>query len=144
MGRRILQMLMFGVAFLAACGGPGSGPEPLPLDRVNCAKCSMLISTAANAGQALVPGEETRFYDDIGCLAADAAATTQGARRFVQLANGAGWASVDAVWFAVSPDASTPMAYGFAAFSAEAEARRADTKGLAWRWEEISLRAGAR
>ncbi len=104
----------------------------------------MLISTAANAGQALEPGEETRFYDDIGCLAADAVALKQDAQLFVQLTNGAGWASAGSVWFAASPGVSTPMAYGFAAFSSEAEARRADAKGLALRWEEIVRRAGGR
>jgi hypothetical protein len=125
------------------CAGT-RGPEPLPLDRVNCARCGMLISSAANAAEALVPGGETHFYDDVGCLATDPAAMKAGALRFVQVAGGAGWASTDVAWFASSATASTPMGYGFLAFSTESAARAADRDGRPRRWTEVVQAAGER
>lgn len=89
-----------------------------------------------------MPGEETGFYDDIGCLAAAATSMKPDARLFVQLADGAGWASVDSVWFAVAPRTRSPMGYGFTAFAAEDEARQADTGGTARTWESIVRRMG--
>lgn len=102
----------------------------------------MLISSASNAGEALVPGEETGFYDDIGCLAAAATSMKRDARLFVQLANGAGWAPVESAWFAVAPRTRSPMGYGFVAFAAQDEARRADTRGTARTWESIVRHMG--
>lgn len=53
---------------LAACGG--GGPEPAALDPRNdaCAYCRMSVSAARFAAQIVEPGEEPRFFDDIGCL----------------------------------------------------------------------------
>ena len=142
--QRFLAMLWMGVCLLAGCAGSGDGPEPLPLDRVNCATCTMLISDLANAGQVLVPGEETRFYDDIGCLAKGPAAAKPGARLFVRLANGTGWGEVDRLWFAITPAVRTPMGYGITAFLTEPEARRADINGSARDWKTIVARMRGR
>jgi copper chaperone NosL len=104
----------------------------------------MLISSAAGAGQALVVGEETRFYDDVGCLAKDAARLTAQARLFVQATNGAGWVDVESLWFAKPAAIQTPMGYGLAAYASEAGARGADRTGDAMRWEEVVRRLGDR
>lgn len=90
-----------------------------------------------------MPGEETRFYDDIGCLAAAATSMKPDARLFVQLADDPGWASVESAWFAVAPRTRSPMGYGFMAFASEDEARRADTDGTARTWNSIVQRTGA-
>jgi hypothetical protein len=103
----------------------------------------MLISSVANAGEVLVPGEETRFYDDIGCLARDPVAMKAGATRFVQLAGGAGWATTGDAWFASSVSAGTPMGYGLVALATESAARAADREGRARGWDEIVRTAGA-
>lgn len=53
---------------LAACSaGP---PKPAQLDPRNdtCAFCRMPVSAPSLAAQLVVPGEEPRFFDDIGCL----------------------------------------------------------------------------
>ena len=53
---------------LAACtAGP---PSPAPLDTKNdaCASCRMTVSDPRFAAQLVAPGEEPRFFDDIGCL----------------------------------------------------------------------------
>src|SRR3989304_519965 len=57
-----------------ACAPKSLSPEALPLDRVECARCRMLISTESGGGEIVSATEDTRFYDDIGCLAADWAA----------------------------------------------------------------------
>ncbi len=141
MARR-LWAVSIAALLLASCGGTHDGPEPIPLDRVNCARCGMLVSSDANAAQSRVPGEATRFFDDIGCLAADTASRTDGTVRYVRLASG-GWTSTDAGWFAVG-DARTPMDYGVLAFTTRDEAARADRDGRPRSWAEVITYAEAR
>jgi hypothetical protein len=102
----------------------------------------MLISTTANAAEALVQGEDARFYDDIGCLAKDPTALGASTERFVRLANRTGWAATESAWFALAPGANTPMAHGVFAFATEAEARAGDRAGRARKWDEIVREMG--
>jgi copper chaperone NosL len=124
------------LVLLGACGAAPRGPEPVPVDRVNCARCGMLISSDANAAQSLVEGHAPRFFDDIGCLASDDEARAQGTSRYVRLASG-GWATTEAAHFARSPSAKTPMDYGVLAFATTAEAETADRDNRARVWPEI-------
>lgn len=124
------------VWLLAGCGTAPPGPEPIPLDRVNCARCGMLISNDANAAQSRVDGHPTRFFDDIGCLASEPAAQPDSTRRYVRLASGA-WSTTEAAWFARSRTARTPMDYGFLAFATANEARAADREKQARQWPAI-------
>ena len=112
-------------------------PQPLPLDRVECASCRMMISDLAHAAQAVAPGEEPRFYDDRGCLAKDAGTLPPDARLYVQLDRAAGWTEVGDAFFAFPADARTPMGYGVTAFATEAEAIGADRSGRVWNWNEV-------
>lgn len=52
---------------LAACSGP---PGPAALDTRNeaCSWCRMSISDVHTAAQLGAPGEEPKFFDDVGCL----------------------------------------------------------------------------
>jgi copper chaperone NosL len=104
----------------------------------------MLISSEANAAEALAPDEDARFYDDIGCLVADRHATKPNTFRYVRLADGSGWMGVDAARFAVSPATATPMGHGILAFAAEGAARAADVNGDARTWDDVLQRAEAR
>jgi copper chaperone NosL len=54
----------------AACSG--APPSPATLDTRNdaCAECRMAVSSSRFASQLVAPGEEPRFFDDLGCLAA--------------------------------------------------------------------------
>src|SRR5262245_63709061 len=70
------------------CAAEARSPEPIPVDRVQCARCGMLVSSEAGGGEILSPSAETRFYDDIGCLAADWSAHRAGARAFIVLDGG--------------------------------------------------------
>ena len=103
----------------------------------------MLISSDANAAEAIVPGSGTRFYDDIGCMAADPAAGMAGVERFVRLADGNGWIPADAAYFAAST-AVTPMAHGLVAFASAAEAGTVDRDTRPRRWDEVVRMTGGR
>ena len=121
---------------LAGCGAAAPGPEPIPLDRVNCARCGMLISSDVHSAQTQAHGRSTRFFDDIGCLAADPDARADDANRYVRLVSGA-WATTESAWFARPVSAKTPMDYGIQAFATEEEARAADRDGEAYQWPAI-------
>jgi copper chaperone NosL len=64
-------LLVSAVALLASGCATGE-PPPASLDTRNdaCAECRMAVSTGRFASQIVAPGEEPRFFDDLGCLAA--------------------------------------------------------------------------
>jgi len=129
---------------IAGCTAQARSPEPVPVDRVECARCRMLISTEAGAGEMLSSREDTRFYDDIGCLAADWGRRRNGGSvAYVKLAAG-GWREAGSAWFAQPAAARTPMGSGFVAFATPAEARAVDGQGRALAWSDVVLNAGVR
>ena len=103
----------------------------------------MLISSDANAAEAIVPGGGTRFYDDIGCMVGDPVAGSAGVERFVRLADGTGWIPAGAAYFAASA-AATPMAHGLLAFASAAAAASADRDARPRRWDEVVRMTGGR
>lgn len=80
--------------------------------------------------------DDTRFYDDIGCLAADWAAHHGDARAFVRPAGG-GWTDAQVASFAQPTDARTAMGSGIAAFAAAADARAADPTGRVLTFDDV-------
>jgi len=56
------------VALAAACGGDVPDPAALDPRHEACAHCRMSVSDPHFAAQLVAPGEEPRFFDDIGCL----------------------------------------------------------------------------
>lgn len=103
----------------------------------------MLISTEAGSGEILSASDETRFYDDIGCMAADWVSQQNGAVAWVQLSSG-GWKDAQTAFFAQPASARTPMGWGFVAYAAAADARAADRLGRALTWSELVRAAGER
>jgi hypothetical protein len=95
----------------------------------------MLVSSDANAAQSRAPGESTRFYDDLGCLAAGSTSQAEGTVRWVRLASG-GWASTESAWFAVT-GMRTPMDYGIVAFESRDQAQASDREGEPRRWAAV-------
>jgi copper chaperone NosL len=53
---------------LAACAGEPPGPATLNTKTEMCRSCRMPVSDASLAAQIISPGEEPKFFDDIGCL----------------------------------------------------------------------------
>jgi nitrous oxide reductase accessory protein NosL len=99
----------------------------------------MLISTDSGGGEIVSTSEDTRFYDDLGCLAADWAAHHDGARAFVRI-SGQRWSDARAASYAQPTGVQTPMGSGFAAFRTAVEARAADRAGRALTFDDL-LRA---
>jgi copper chaperone NosL len=58
------------LALLPAACGPRGAARPAPLDTANeaCRWCRMAVSNVRFAAQLAAPGEEARFFDDVGCL----------------------------------------------------------------------------
>lgn len=85
----------------------------------------MLISSEAGSGEIVSATEDTRFFDDVGCLAAAWDAHHEQSRAFVRVAAGQ-WSAVDMAFFAQPAGVRTAMGFGVAAFATASEARRAD------------------
>ncbi|HWC65124.1 MAG TPA: hypothetical protein VG777_03500 [Thermoanaerobaculia bacterium] len=111
-------------------------PEPLPLDRYNCARCGMMISEIGDAAEYVSPKEDTRFYDDLGCAAADAGRVPIRGKFFVRADGGTKWIAADDAFFAKTAE-RTPMGYGYLAFSTEARAAASDAQRRALRWADL-------
>src|SRR5262249_47273005 len=41
-------------------------PQPIPLDRVNCARCAMLVSDTASGAEVVFTDSDPLYYDDVG------------------------------------------------------------------------------
>jgi hypothetical protein len=96
----------------------------------------MLISTDDGAGEIVASGEDTRFYDDIRCLAADWASHRGTPTAFVHMSDGT-WREVQDASYTRSAFARTPMGSGLAAFATVAQARAADGSGRSLTWDEV-------
>jgi copper chaperone NosL len=99
-------------AVLAACSR--ANPEPAPLDTRNeaCAHCRMVVSDARFAAQIVAPGEEPRFFDDLGCLRdwlRGRGAPPRGAAAYVADHRTREWVLAPAAVYARVPGLSTPM-----------------------------------
>jgi copper chaperone NosL len=96
---------------LSCGGGP---PAPATLDTRNdaCAACRMAVSSARFASQVVAPGEEPRFFDDLGCLAAylhEHPAQPAGAVAYVADHRTAAWVPAADAIFTKVPALETPM-----------------------------------
>jgi hypothetical protein len=127
--------LVASAALFAACARR-LAPENLPLDRYNCARCGMMVSEIGDAAEYVSPKEDTRFYDDIGCAAADAGRVPIRGKFFVRADGGTRWIAADDAFFARTGD-RTPMGYGFWAFSTESQAKARDAQHRALRWADL-------
>jgi len=56
------------VSLTLSCARNASGPAALDTRTETCRSCRMPVSDPSLAAQLAAPGEEPRFYDDIGCL----------------------------------------------------------------------------
>ena len=96
----------------------------------------MLISSDRGGGEIVSSSEETRFYDDIGCLAADWAAHHGDGHAYVHL-DGGRWSEARVASYAQPDGTRTAMASGFVAFETIAEARAADRAGRALTFDDV-------
>ena len=64
--KRLLALLAAAAAL--SCAGGVPGPAALDTKTETCRFCRMPVSDASLAAQLVAPGEEPKFFDDIGCL----------------------------------------------------------------------------
>ena len=95
----------------------------------------MLVSSEAGAAEIVSSHDETRFYDDIGCLAADWRTSHDSVTGFVRTAEG--WLDVMSASFAQPVAARTAMGSGFAAYRTSDEAAAVDRDGRALTWADV-------
>jgi copper chaperone NosL len=110
--------------------GCGSGPQPpaaLDAHGDTCAYCRMAVSPAGVAAQVVAPGEEPRFFDDIGCLASFLKdhAQPSGAIAYVVDHRTRDWVWAAGASYTRVPDLETPMGSHLIANAGE-ESRRND------------------
>jgi len=127
---RSASVIFFSAVMLTwgtACGG---GASPVPIESGQpCTYCRMTIADVHLGAEVVAPGEEPRFYDDIGCLAHDLEkrAVPEGGRVFVaDYQTGAMVPGETAVYSRVESIA-TPMMSHYVAHAGES-ARQSDAR----------------
>lgn len=97
---------------LAACARGPAQPGALDLKNDACTRCRMAISDARFASQLAAPGEEPRFFDDLGCLRdwlKAKPALPRGAVAFVADHRTRQWVRAAQALYARNPGLETPM-----------------------------------
>ena len=56
------------MASLCSCRSAALDPAPLDVGHATCGYCRMEVSDPRFASQLVVPAEDPRFFDDLGCL----------------------------------------------------------------------------
>jgi copper chaperone NosL len=113
---------------LVACTRAPVGPAALDTRNDACAFCRMAVSDARFAAQVVAPGEEARFFDDLGCLRGYLAAKPglpHGAVAFVADHRTREWARASRATFTRREAVETPMSSHLLAH-ASAASRDAD------------------
>jgi copper chaperone NosL len=96
----------------AACGSGRLQPATLDTANDACAECRMTVSASRFASQIVAPGEEVRFFDDLGCLAAylhGRPALPAGAAVYVADYRTREWVAADAAVYTKVTGLETPM-----------------------------------
>ena len=124
----------------AACTRGLLAPAPLDTRNDACAECRMTVSAARFASQIVAPGEEPRFFDDLGCLAAhlrNRPPLPSGAVVYVADHRTREWAVAAAAVFTKAAGLDTPMGSGVVA---HASSTSRDADPAAARGEPVDAR----
>ncbi|HSL22387.1 MAG TPA: nitrous oxide reductase accessory protein NosL [Vicinamibacterales bacterium] len=124
--------LCVGVGCLATLSCSAGPPGPATLDTRNeaCAHCRMIVSDQRFASQLVAPGEEPRFFDDIGCLRnfLREQRVAEGAIAYVADHRTRAWVPAAGAVYVRNEQVRTPMASHLLAY-ADAPSRDADEDG---------------
>jgi len=99
----------------------------------------MLISNERGSAQIVSVSDDTRFFDDLGCLAAGWGSRRDDARAFVRVDSE--WLDATGASFAQPAGAHTAMGSGFVAFRTREAAAQADRAGRALTFEDVARHA---
>jgi len=97
---------------LAGCESGSLPPVTLDERGDTCAFCRMAVSAAGVAAELVAPGEDPRFFDDIGCLASflkEHPEQPAGAIAYVVDHRTRAWVRAAGALYARVPDLDTPM-----------------------------------
>lgn len=112
-GPRAIRLASATAALLAfACFGGPQRPATLDTRTDLCAYCRMPVSNQRYAAQIVVPGEDPRFFDDIGCLSNFIQRNTAPARSttaYVADHRTGEWVSAATAIYTMVPALETPM-----------------------------------
>lgn len=129
------------LCLLFACGNSSLAPRPVPLDKVNCSGCGMMVSEERYAAEIVFADGDARYYDDLGCLAGDRKVSSARHRAYVRDASGEAWLAADSAFYARPAGLRTPMGHGLAAFPEADQARKNDANGRVLSWNEVCAAA---
>lgn len=95
----------------AACGQSQMAPATLDTANEDCARCRMRISDRRFAAQIVAPGEEPRFFDDLGCFEQEIKEKPQpgGAVAYVADHRTGEWVRAATAVYVRVPSLATPM-----------------------------------
>jgi copper chaperone NosL len=129
--------LLAATVLAAACGSASvPAPRAIAVGKDVCVKCRQVIASTDAAAEVVLVDGTYRVYDDLGCLATDAAALRGGGQFYVQFAGGKGWMRVEDVHFAHQPDRPSPRGFNYFAYT-EDDARRLDVDHWARGWDDV-------
>jgi copper chaperone NosL len=117
------------VLVLGACTGTDPAPAELDPTTELCASCRMPVSDPRLAAQIVAPGEEPRFFDDIGCLRDYLAGNRPLPRRaalYVADHRTKAWTPAARARYTICPAVATPMSSHLLAH-ADAASRQRDS-----------------
>jgi copper chaperone NosL len=126
-------VLATGIVALGACTGTDPAPAELDTATELCASCRMPVSDPRLAAQIVAPGEEPRFFDDIGCLRDYLAGNRPLPRRaalYVADHRTKAWTPVARARYTICPAVATPMGSHLLAH-ADAASRQRDAAARA-------------
>ena len=131
-GAAAAACLMWIAVLVTGCGGAPVPADLSPHGGDACAFCRMAVSNPRTAGQIVVPGEEPRFFDDLGCLRDYLRdhPLTEGAQAYVADHRSGGWVPADRAVFARVSRIETPMGSHLIAWADESSrAQDASSQG---------------
>jgi copper chaperone NosL len=118
--------LIASVLVLAGCGSEPLPPAALDARGDACAFCRMAATPTGLVAQLVAPGEDPRFFDDIGCLAAFLNAHLEqpdDAIAYVVDHRTRTWVRADRAWYTRVPNLETPMGSHLVAHADQASYR---------------------
>jgi copper chaperone NosL len=118
----ILTATCFLVLAASACRSGPPGPATLDTRNEKCASCRMMVSSRVFASQIAAPGEEPRFFDDLGCLATwlEKNPLPKDAVLYVADHRTSEWVNADHAVFSRVDTLDTPMGSHIVAYADEA------------------------
>jgi len=129
MAKGVLLGAIAGLA-VGACAAAAQQPAAVDTRHDACAQCRMTVSDVRFAGQIVAPGEEPRFFDDLGCLRTFVAAGSvpAGATAYVADHRTKKWVVAARAVYVKNEKVMTPMASHLLAFE-DIGSRDADSDG---------------